>query len=178
MNKILIPFFTILFCLTSSFGWSMEYKDLVERDGIYYKKFSNVPFTGKVTGKGQGFVKNGKREGSWVVYHENGQLKRKGNYKNGKEEGSVVEYYKSGQLFLKFYYKNDRPEGPSFVYHYNGMLSQKANYKNGKAEGFWFNYYKNGKLESKVNYKNSIVKSTVGYDENGNILYCYKCNNN
>ena len=58
--------------------------DLVKRDGIYYKKFSQVPFTGMVTGKSQGSFKNGKREGDWVEYWYNGQLFYKGTYKDGK----------------------------------------------------------------------------------------------
>ena len=33
--------------------------DLVERDGLTYKKFSDVPFTGKVTGNTQGSFKDG-----------------------------------------------------------------------------------------------------------------------
>jgi hypothetical protein len=28
--------------------------DLVKRDGLHYKKFTDVPFTGEVTGKKQG----------------------------------------------------------------------------------------------------------------------------
>jgi hypothetical protein len=39
--------------------------DLVVRDAIHYKKFSDVPFTGKVTGKIQGSFKNGKGDGLW-----------------------------------------------------------------------------------------------------------------
>jgi len=38
-------------------------EDLVERDGLIYKKFTDTPFTGKVTGKEQGSYKNGKRGG-------------------------------------------------------------------------------------------------------------------
>ena len=60
---------------------------MVNRDGLYYPKFSDVPFTGEVTGKSQGNLKNGKREGDWVEYYDNGQLLSKGNYKNGKKEG-------------------------------------------------------------------------------------------
>ena len=41
--------------------------DLVEREGLYYKKFSDTPFTGKVTGVYQGNFKNGKEDGAWVV---------------------------------------------------------------------------------------------------------------
>jgi hypothetical protein len=35
--------------------------DLVYREGLYYKKFSDVPFTEKITGKKQGAFKNGKK---------------------------------------------------------------------------------------------------------------------
>jgi len=67
MKKVFSIFFTVLFCLTSSVGWSLEYKDLVKRDGIYYEKFTDVPFTGKVDGKTTGYFKNGKRDGSCVA---------------------------------------------------------------------------------------------------------------
>ena len=66
--------------------------DLVKREGIYYKKFTDVPFSGKVTGIEQGTFKNGKKEGPWVSYWENGQLKMKGDYKNRSREGPWVRY--------------------------------------------------------------------------------------
>jgi hypothetical protein len=47
---------------------------LVIIDGIHFKKFTDVPFTGQVTGKNQGLLKEGKKQGSWVGYHENGYL--------------------------------------------------------------------------------------------------------
>ncbi len=90
MKTFIITFFTILFCLTSSVGWSVTLDDLEERDGIYYKKFTEVPFTGKVKGKTQGSMKNGKKDGSWIGYFDNGQLHYKGDYKNGKREGYWV----------------------------------------------------------------------------------------
>ena len=96
--------------------------DLVKREGTYYKKFSEVPFTGQVGGIEQGSLRNGLREGYWVRYHENGQLKYKGSFKNGKAEGSSVAYYEGGQLF----YKGD--------------------YKNGKDEGYWVGYFKDGRV--------------------------------
>lgn len=88
--------------------------DLVERDGIHYKKFSDVPFTGEVEGvsgktKGSagGRFKNGKREGPWVAYYDNGQLDYKGDYKNGKREGRWVYYFDDGDLlFTSGVYKN------------------------------------------------------------------------
>jgi hypothetical protein len=40
-------------------------EDLVERDGLYYKKFTDTPFTGKVSGlvAGSGEMKDGIKEG-------------------------------------------------------------------------------------------------------------------
>ena len=96
--------------------------DLVERDGIHYKKFSDVPFTGEVKGKYQGRFKNGEMDGPWVSYYDNGQLHTKGTAKNGKQEG------------------------PWVFYHENGQLMQKGDFKNGKKEGRWVIYYGDGTL--------------------------------
>ena len=70
--------------------------DLVERDGLYYKKFTEVPFTGKITGITQGAFRNGKKDGPWVVFHDNGQLRDKGTYKDGEKEGDWVYYLEDG----------------------------------------------------------------------------------
>ena len=66
---------TIIFIsLLSSPSWSVSSDDLVKREGIYYEKFTDVPFTGKVTGQEQGSIKNGKKEGAWVGYHKDGRV--------------------------------------------------------------------------------------------------------
>ena len=57
--------------------------DLVLREGLYYKKFSLVPFTGKITGRNQGKIKKGNKVGPWVSYHKNGQLYEEGTFKDG-----------------------------------------------------------------------------------------------
>jgi hypothetical protein len=81
MKRLLAPILllTLLFPALA-FGETM--KDLVLRDGIFYKKFSEVPFTGKTTGKYQGSFKDGKRVGPWVEYWKDGQLLSKGTYKD------------------------------------------------------------------------------------------------
>ena len=77
----------------------MEYgEDLVEREGLYYKKSSDFPFTGKVTGEQQGKFKHGKHHGPWTYYWGNGQLLSNGTYKNGKEDGPWVSYNKDGTV--------------------------------------------------------------------------------
>ena len=82
--------------------------DLLITDGVHYKKFTDVPFTGDVTGKSQGSFRNGKKHGPWVEYHDNGQLRSKGTYKDGKEHGPWVGYTTNGTVweFMTGTYKN------------------------------------------------------------------------
>jgi len=143
--KLIKTLLTILFIsLLSSPSWSETMDDLVERNDLYYEKFTNVPFTGKVTGEEQGSFKNGKREGAWVEYFENGQLKSNGHYKNGKYEGAWVFYYESGQLYARGNYKNSKLKGAWVSYYENGQIWFKGNYKNDKEEGVWVGYNEDG----------------------------------
>ena len=111
-------------CETAGVGCPepIDMKDLVKRNGVYFKKFTEVPFTGKTTGKEQGLFKDGKRDGPFVSYHSNGQLESKGTYKDGKKEG------------------------PWTTYHDNGKLSKKGPYKNGRLHGPWVGFYKDGSI--------------------------------
>jgi hypothetical protein len=71
-------------CETTGVGCpeSVNAKDLVKRNGVYFKKRTDVPFTGKVTGDEQGTYRNGKKDGPWVAYYKNGQLHSKRTFKN------------------------------------------------------------------------------------------------
>jgi antitoxin component YwqK of YwqJK toxin-antitoxin module len=141
---------TVLLCLSASVVWSETMDDLVKRDGLYYKKFNNVPFTGTIDGKIQGSFKNGKRNGSWIIYWDNGQLRSKGDYKNGMYDGSWIKYGDNGQLRSKGHYKNGMYDGSWIKYGDDGQLWSKGNFRNGKHEGSWVFYKYDGSLD-KVN---------------------------
>ena len=125
-----------ILCETTGMGCpeSVDAKDLVKRDGVYFKKRTDVPFTGKVTGDEQGSLKDGKKVGPWVTYWDNGQLKLKVTYKDGKEDGPYLGYRKNGQLDSKGTYKNGKKEGPWVRYDYDdGTVWEMmtGTYKNG-----------------------------------------------
>jgi len=106
-----------------------DFEELIEFDGLYYKKFTDTPFTGKVIGGWlQGSFKNGKREGKVVAYYDNGQLWKKGEWENGKEVGKWVAYYDNGQLEYKGEYKNGEKEGEWVWYNKDGTLLSKKTY--------------------------------------------------
>ena len=57
---------------------------------------TGVLFTGRVTGRIQCSLKEGKFDGPFVEYHENGQIFEKGTYKDGNKEGHWVWYMPNG----------------------------------------------------------------------------------
>ena len=64
LTTLLAPIL-LLTLLVPSVALAETMDDLVERDWIYYKKFTDTPFTGKVTGTWQGSIRDGKQEGPW-----------------------------------------------------------------------------------------------------------------
>ena len=51
-------------CLTASGAFATSLGDLVSAGGLYYEKFTDVPFTGKLDeGTQRGAIKNGNRKG-------------------------------------------------------------------------------------------------------------------
>ena len=144
MKHLLIIFSLLL----TSISWSedVDWNDLVIRDGLYYEKFSNEPFTGKVTGLNQGKMKGGKEKGEWLMYRASGQLQFKHNYKDGKLDGEWLWYHENGQLKSKSNYKDGKRVGEWVYYYENGKLHWETNYKDGKEDGERLIYEKNGQL--------------------------------
>jgi hypothetical protein len=49
------------------------------------EKFTDVPFTGEITGREQGSFKTDKKEGAWITYKYNGTVHKEftGTFKKG-----------------------------------------------------------------------------------------------
>ena len=112
----------------------VTFDDLVERNDLYYEKFTDIPFTGEVTVKEQGSIENGKWHGAVVTYRDDGQLWYKQNYKNGMLEGAFISYHENGQLLAKGNQKNGETEGAWVGYHEDGTVWKKmtGTFKDGK----------------------------------------------
>ena len=146
MKKLTAIILIFFLSLLSSPSWSetLTMDDLVKRNDLFYKKFTDVPFTGKITGKSQGSFKDGKAEGEWVYYGDNGNLNQKGKYKDGLRVGEWVMYWDSGQLMSKGEYKNGLRVGEWVNFFIDGQLWFKGEWKNGKKVGEWVYYYTDG----------------------------------
>jgi len=97
MKKLLLTLLLITE-LFSSQTWGLSIDKLIlgrydglflRNDGLYYKEYTDIPFTDEISGfKGtfwlNGKFKDGKKEGLWKIYNEDGSLDRTETYKNGQ----------------------------------------------------------------------------------------------
>jgi len=103
--------------------------DLVRRDGLYYKKFTNVPFSGLIRGRYQIRFRKGKLHGPFTVYHSNGQLACRGPLTTR----TTIKDIKKNKARICSVWKNlNIRQGAWVYYHDNGQLLSKGNYKDGK----------------------------------------------
>ena len=100
MKHLLIIFSLLLI----SVSWSKDVKisDLVKVGGLFYEKFSDVPFTGNTIGHTQGQIKNGIKVGKWTKFRGNGKIVRIENFnKKGWKHGNFIKYSNSKKWISK-----------------------------------------------------------------------------
>ena len=161
MKHLLIIFSLLL----TSVSWSkdVDFKDLFERDGLFYEKFTDTPFTGTSTGLQQGKIKKGLRNGMWLEFYESGQLSYKVNYKEGKKDGKAISYSEEGVIVGKYPFENGELNGRAYYYYDNGNLWVSSDWKNGVEDGEGKSYYGSGNLKSKATYKNRKTINRIEY---------------
>ena len=172
--------------------------DLLQRNSIYYEKFSDKSFSGQATQTinyfnplyrrlnlddkkkqhdwklaitGSGRIQNGMKQGVWEYYHESGQLLLLETFSNNKMHGLVKEFFLSGQLYAKSMYI----DGELFSligYNANGSLRIKEEFTSSipsvPADGVTEYFYPNGQLEAKTIWNNCCFIKKLYY-KNGNI---------
>jgi len=102
MRKTLL----IILPLLLSVGLSQQEYDLnsiEEKNGVWFQKDGEEVVSGKVfqmVGSKKvplGKMKEGKKDGLWTDWYENGQKEKEGTYKDGKPDGLWTMWYENGQ---------------------------------------------------------------------------------
>ncbi len=76
-----------------------------------------------------------------------GKLQKAAHYSDGKLEGSYEEYFENGKLRLRGQYKNDKKHGLFQTWSWStGKLTSEANYVNDRQHGLFRRWDENGKL--------------------------------
>ena len=137
--------------------------------GCWFTKsgsFWQIPWNGKLYPSN---LKDGKWEGPFERYYENGKLESKGTYKDGKYVGPWFFYRENGKLELKATYKDGKEDGPYVSYRKTGKLDLKGIRKHDKWEGLLERYDRNGKVYNKETYKDGklmVLMSVTTTTEN------------
>jgi len=112
---------------------------LVERDGVFYTKDTNKPYTGQVFSlyddgkkKGEGTLKDGELHGLRTSWNKNGQKKSEGTYKDGEFHGLRTIWFENGQMKYKGTWKNEKLDGLQTGWYENGQKKGEATWKNGE----------------------------------------------
>ncbi len=115
-------------------------------------------------------IKNGKIEGTAVMYYYDDFIEETTIYKNSKRDGIEKRYFPSGALLRATPYKNDKIEGIERLYYEIGGVESEIPYKNGKVEGIRKDYYMDGILSARFVYKNDYKEGTAKkYYHNGKL---------
>ena len=156
MKRILAPllFLTLLF---PSLAYGVSSKQLVQRDGLWYERSAQVPFTGKTTGLTQATLKNGVLDGPFIKLYSNGQLMYQIEYKNGKKHGPIIQYSYEGKLFSIGNYQDDKMHGRFTMYYTkNGQVMSDGNFIDDEKDGRWVSFNRDGTKDEVLSgiYKN------------------------
>lgn len=119
---------------------TVDFADLVTRDGKKFEKFSNTPYSGLTTGTVVGTLRDGLWNGERLAYSSTtGNLVSAANYINGVQDGSSLLYRDDGRLFKKWEYNMGswvRETG-----YNNGYVTYDIQWRNGKKHGTHKQYH-------------------------------------
>jgi len=89
-----------------------------------------------------------------IEYHENGAKRIEGTYKNGKRNGEWTAWYDNGNLWSKGFYSEGVENGMKTVWHKNGQKYYEGPIVNDERTGTWKFWDEKGKLVKEIDYEN------------------------
>ncbi|HXC06537.1 MAG TPA: hypothetical protein VNZ86_17395, partial [Bacteroidia bacterium] len=98
----------------------------------------------------EGAMRDGKPDGYWKTYYDNGKQKSEGNRKDFQLDSVWKFYTEEGKLSLEFNYKNGKKNGFKKTYNKDAHSDLEEMYVEDVKQGFTNYYYKEGPLWKKV----------------------------
>ena len=147
MKRLLLIVLPLLLIVGCSKPISEE--TLIDKDGLKYHSDTKELFSGKVYSNHMGGNK-------WVEH----------TYKDGKENGLFTEWYENGQMSYEGIYKDGELDGLHIEWYDNGQKLAIRTYKDGNLRfSTW--WYENEQMKSKGTYKDGEKISGKGWNEDG-----------
>ncbi|MEW6773276.1 MAG: hypothetical protein AB1304_04695 [Bacteroidota bacterium] len=116
---------------------------------------------------------NGKKQGIWRTYWNNGDLRSECFYVDDKKNGLEIIFYDTPDCpEQEAYYKNDSLDGWLIRYSKRCKKIFEEHYVAGKKEGWEIEYYDNGMKKATGYYKNGALDGFYKvYDKKGRFAY-------
>ena len=174
-NHIII---SLLFLCVGFSQQEYNSNDLIEMDnGLWTVKFSDELITGLVYdyfGENNkkvyiGNLRNGKKEGNWTWWYDNGQMKFNNTFKEGKENGLFTSWYENGQKSYEGTFKDGEQQGLHTSWYENGEKIHEGILKDGKPDGLTTEWYENGQKLKEETYKDGELISKKEWNEDGSV---------
>jgi hypothetical protein len=125
-------------------------EDMGYRYGHYYRLKWNAP------------------DGEYELYVDD-TLRERAFMKNSKKDSTWIYYYSNGKPKLIMPYHKGKVHGEMIAYNENGSIRSKGTITNDKANGIRTYFYKSGKIERKDYYENGNLMKEEEFDEKGKL---------
>jgi antitoxin component YwqK of YwqJK toxin-antitoxin module len=136
----------------------------MEQDG----NFKDYYYNGQI--KEDGYYADGKKNGTWTYWYENGNMEWKEIYDYGKLKRSTG-WHANGIKSEEGNFQDNLPFGKWVWWHDNAQKYVQGNFKINKVrDGVWPSWYQNGNKKEKIQYKDNILHGlcTLWYDNEDN----------
>ena len=154
---------------------------VVELPGSDIQKAFRYDPSGNVMEEGD--LLNGKKTGTWVVYHPGGKniAQTVVNYANGLRNGIYMDINDRNQIKEYGYFMNDKKDGKWTKWNFSRRESEKE-FKNGIPHGIHRTFYNNGKdgtVQEEKEFKEGALDGIYKYYlEDGTVSMDYEYKNN
>ena len=133
--------------------------------------------------KREASFRDGRREGVWREFDEEGNVINSQTYKkgalmsegvvgtDGKRRGEYKEFFADSSLRAEGLFIDGLHSGEWKFYYQNGKLQEVGSYKEGEPDGVWIWYYDNGQKQIEEQfYKGQHNGPYKEYDSKGNVI--------
>lgn len=138
------------------------------RHGPYEERWGAAPEAAKKTA---GTYVDGKKDGIWRSFWENGKVRREQTFHADVEDGPEKEWSKDGKLVLEAQRKSGQRVGRWRFFRDDGTLEREESF-DGVLHGAWLEYQPDGKTprHEKTYRRGDLHGAWRRYDDGGNVV--------
>jgi len=176
-KKLISLFIVSIFTFSSSFSQSDTINQLDPNTG---RKIGLWIITGEIANNKdyakdaileKGHYKNSRKDGKWIKYWPNGNVKSELFYSKGRNSGKYITYFNNGNIEEEGAMKSGFLLGDYKMYWPNGQIRQSKTFTdNGNTEGIVELFYENGNKELSYHTENGKESGrATWFYENGDL---------